>query len=782
MIQSSHEDMLGLTKELGYIHIPSPSILKILQRLCKDELSKILDAFYENVTLNPEINTLLEGKVEHLKAAQRDHWSKVMEMRLDADYLERVKRVGLAHDRHNVPTQLYIASYGHLCSAFQGLIIKEGLGEKETRDALKAVTSACFLDLSLSLKEFISERDKNIQFLLWMNQSSDASLTLEDRVKAIIREALPFLHFEMAQICADADSEFIKSFVLCDQIECDLAQGHDAVISERASSKLKLYIQDMKSILWLRKEQFEDILGEPLAPDFEVKSCVVLPLKFHEIIFGTVTLFSKKERTQETQTLQVLEGISLLFSSLIEKYSTQSFYHHNLRRLSFYDGLTGLPNRSLFMDRLEQVMRRPRRLEGTLTAIYFVDIDNFKDINDTLGHGCGDALLKAFSRNLTTSLRAEDTAARVGGDEFLIMACDLEDEIHAEEMSKRILSICSGTYKLPEAEIQISVSVGGLILSEPSLDLQQLIQKVDIAALQAKKQGKNRVVLFNPAYQEQFLEEKKLAKELEKALVHHQLRLYYQPVVDVHKQMPASFEGLVRWHHPEHGFMMPGRFVPIAENLPLILDLGLEVLDMALQDIQAFMTGFPDHPSLNISVNLSPRQLSHDDHFNKFLALIDRCEGAAKHLRIEVTESSFENNVDLMRARLKAFKDRGMKTLIDDFGTGYSSLSYLRQFEFDFLKIDGSFVKDVPTCDKSLRLLKGVIDIAQGQGIQIIAEGVETKRQLDLLMENGCHLIQGYYFSKPLPFQETNALLAKCLLTPNLFMDKIIIEDESLIA
>lgn len=782
VIESQTDDTLDPFERLGYVQKPAPHILKLLQETLRDQLPDILDVFYADLEKIPSLSPFVEGKIQKLKDAQIAHWSKVMSFTFDQEYLRRVKNVGIAHDRHNIPPDIYVASYGRFCTSFQSVITEKGLTESDRSEALVALTKACFLDLALCLREFITERDKNIQFLLWMNQPSDASFSLEERVKTVVREALPFLKFEVAQVTADQDSEFIKAFVLRAQTDRTQIGEDNAVLSERAAEKLKLHIQDKKTILWVSAHQLEEIAGEPLQGNATFKSCAVIPLKFHEIVFGTITLFSQYPRAQENQTLQVLEGMSLLFSSLVEKYSTQSFYHHNLRRLSFYDGLTGLPNRALFMDRLEQVMKRPRRLEGMLTAIYFVDIDNFKDINDTLGHGCGDALLKAFARNLTTSMRSEDTAARVGGDEFLIMACDLEDEAHAEEMSKRLMSICGGVYKIGDTEVQISVSIGGLILSEPNHDLQQLLQKVDIAALQAKKQGKNRVVLFNPQFQEQFLEEKKLVQEMEKALRKHQFRLYYQPVVDILKQTAVSFEGLVRWMHPEHGFMMPGRFVPIAEGLPLILDLGLEVLEMALQDIQAFTKGFPGHPSLNISINLSPRQLSHEDHFTKFLHLIDSVPGAAQHLRIEVTESSFENNVDLMRLRLKAFKDRGIKTLIDDFGTGYSSLSYLRQFEFDYLKIDGSFVKDVPTCDKSLRLLKGVIDIAQGQGIQIIAEGVETKRQLDLLIENGCHLIQGYYFSKPLPFQETNALLGKCLLTPNIFMDKIIHEERSLIA
>jgi EAL domain-containing protein (putative c-di-GMP-specific phosphodiesterase class I) len=302
------------------------------------------------------------------------------------------------------------------------------------------------------------------------------------------------------------------------------------------------------------------------------------------------------------------------------------------------------------------------------------------------------------------------------------------------------------------------------------------MQKVDIAAFQAKKEGKGRVVLFLPEHQKQFLEEKKMIQDMEIALRDHQFCLYYQPVININTGQIASFEALIRWIHPKKGIIAPGKFIPIAESMPLILKIGLEVLSMALRDITHFIKDFNAHPSLHISINLSSKQLAHEEHFQNFLSLIDANPQVAKHLRIEITESSFAHNTTLIRERLESFKERGIKTLIDDFGTGYSSLSYLRQFDFDYLKIDRSFVQDVASCDKSLRLLKSVIDLAHGQGIQIIAEGVETKTQLDLLQKKGCHLIQGFYFAQALPSNQIHDLLKISLENPSLFKDKALVD------
>jgi diguanylate cyclase (GGDEF)-like protein len=644
-------------------------------------------------------------------------------------------------------------------------------------DTLSALTKVCLVDMALIMQVYVTEREKNLQFLISLNQKEEVGFSVNQAVKSLAVHTLDFLDFDTVELVIDSENELLTSFHCHSVSNKTPYEDGFHFFTEKSAYKLRSYFKNNDDVLWLNEAEIKKFTPEDsVHAKKSFKTCIVFPVSFQERPFGIIAFFSKTARIKQTQTLQILEGVSRHFSLLIARHSTQSFYHHNLKRLALYDSLTGLPNRSLFIDRLDQAMKRTKRAKGFYTALFFIDIDNFKDINDTMGHSSGDAVLKAFGRCLTSYLREEDTASRIGGDEFLVLACGLQDEAHAREMSQRILNLCTGVYKVPKGDVYVSVSVGGLILSDEHTDIQQIMQKVDIAAFQAKKEGKGRVVLFLPEHQKQFLEEKKMIQDMEIALRDHQFCLYYQPVININTGQIASFEALIRWIHPKKGIIAPGKFIPIAESMPLILKIGLEVLSMALRDITHFIKDFNAHPSLHISINLSSKQLAHEEHFQNFLSLIDANPQVAKHLRIEITESSFAHNTTLIRERLESFKERGIKTLIDDFGTGYSSLSYLRQFDFDYLKIDRSFVQDVASCDKSLRLLKSVIDLAHGQGIQIIAEGVETKTQLDLLQKKGCHLIQGFYFAQALPSNQIHDLLKISLENPSLFKDKALVD------
>lgn len=779
MQTKSNDQKLEMLNDITRLSHTCTRAAKTLECIISENIEPILNEFYDTIGEYPQIKPLLTGKIEHLKKAQKQHWIRLSKIRYDEEYLQYSERIGRAHDKHAVPPEIYILSYTKILEELHIRLIRYCADNtKLLNDTITALTKISLVDIALAMQVYINEREKNLQFLLDLNQKEESTISLNNITQSLAMQTLEFLKFETVELAIESENELLTSFRCDSMANSKTYENNIYYFSKKSTYRIIKHFKNNKDILWLSKKNLEDIADEcPLMNKNNFQTCVLLPISFQERPVGVLAFFSKNERSSEKQTLKILEGVLRQLSLTIARHSAQSFYHHNLKRLSFYDSLTGLPNRSLFIDRLDQALKRTKRIKGCYTALFCIDIDNFKDINDTVGHSSGDAVLKAFGRTLTSYLREEDTASRIGGDEFLVLACGLQDEAHAHEMSQRILNLCTGMYKIPKGEIYISVSVGGLILSDDMTDIQQIMQKVDIATFQAKKEGKGRVVLFNPEHQKQFLEEKKTIQELEIALREHQFCLYYQPVIDIKTGSIASFEALIRWAHPQKGITTPGQFIPIAENIPLILSIGLEVLFMALRDITDFMRDFENHPSLYISINISSKQLAHEEHFQKFLNTIDEFPQAARHLRIEITESSFAHNTDLIRERLDSFKKRGIKILIDDFGTGYSSLSYLRQFDFDYLKVDRSFVEDVGTCDKSFRLLKSVIDLAQGQGIEIIAEGIESKTQLDLLENNGCRLIQGFYFSQAISVTKVHEFLKLSLKNPNLFKDQSIIDD-----
>lgn len=762
-------------KELTRLEQTPYDVVEILQSLIETHMSQILDTFYARAMKMGELKPFIEGRIDLLKEQQLAHWTRLAQANINKTYLEEALRAGNAHSKHSVPVEAYIGSYAYMLGELQTALLETAWAPtSELCQALTTLTSMCLSDIAIAMRVYVEEREKHMRFLLSLHRSDEGVLPLNTLVQSFVKETLAFTHFETGEVCTEYDHDLIRSFQMLRTEDGLYADENQSLLPDVVSRRFRMYFQTKPNILWFNTNQIKDFMHASKSDSASsFKTCVVLPLFSQERVIGTFCLLSSDERRKEAQTINLLNGVVQQLTLLIARHAAQESYHQNLKRLAFYDALTGLPNRALLIDRLEQALKHTKATEGQYTALFFIDIDNFKDINDTLGHTCGDTLLKVFARNLTSYLKPGDTVSRVGGDEFIILSSYLENEDHAHDLSQRLFKRCTGLYKLFMTEVNVSVSVGGLVLNGDISDTQQILQKLDIAANHAKKQGKGQVVHFTPQHQQEFLEEKRLIHDIGEALRSHQFCMYYQPIVDTQKATVSSFEALLRWQHPKNGFISPAHFIPLVEKLPLIMDLGAEVLDLCLKDIGAFDKGYPNHSSLHVSVNLSAKQMASDEYFHKLLKTIDNAKLCPGSLRIEITESSFANNIDLMRERLGSFKERGIPVLMDDFGTGYSSLSYLKEFNFDFLKMDGSFVKDIELCDKSLNLLKGVIDLAKGQNIQIIAEGVETENQLNLLQEYGCSLIQGYYFSKPLTFQETSTLLQHCLNNAEPFRDKI---------
>lgn len=442
-------------------------------------------------------------------------------------------------------------------------------------------------------------------------------------------------------------------------------------------------------------------------------------------------------------------------------FINQEKFIKSLHNSAFYDSLTGLANRSLFIDRLKQNLKKLSRIDMSYSSIIFLDIDDFKDINDKYGHTVGDEALKIIAKSISACVRQIDTVARFGGDEFIILLDSVENEGEANEIGERILKNCCRTLHINNTEIKNSVSIGLLVLENNNDIEDSILYKADKAMYKAKKLGKGQICVFDSEFVEKINSEIKMLTDLEKAIKSDEIEMYYQPIIDIESGCIAYFEALCRWHHSELGYIPPSIFIKLAETSGLILELGKKCFEIALRDMTKLRKAYPNYPGAIFSVNMSVKQFHNDKNFQAIKKLIQRSPNPPSSIKIEVTENLLLDSTDHTFEKFTTLKEMGIEVLIDDFGTGYSSLSYLNKFEFDYLKIDKIFIDTMNVDSKNLELIKAIIALSNSQNIGIIAEGIETKEQLETLYKMGCHLIQGYYFSKPLPFSEALLLVEK---------------------
>lgn len=431
--------------------------------------------------------------------------------------------------------------------------------------------------------------------------------------------------------------------------------------------------------------------------------------------------------------------------------------------LSFYDSLTKLPNRQLLLDRLNQALAS-RKLCGNEGALMFIDLDDFKTLNDTLGHDVGDLLLMECATRISNCIREGDTVARLGGDEFVVLLENLSTHVleaaaQVEDVAEKIIASLSEPYLLNAYECQNTASIG-VVLFDDHNNLQEVLFKhADIALYQAKKAGRNRWSFFDPHMQDAIVVRADLVNELRKAIDKQQFQLHYQIQVNQSGQAIGA-EALIRWPHPERGMISPFHFISLAEETGLILPIGQWVLETACAQLAAWQHHATTR-DLTLSVNVSARQFRQVDFVEKVQKALHHSAADPTKLKLELTESLLVDNVKEIVVTMNALKALGIKFSLDDFGTGYSSLQYLKQLPLDQLKIDQSFVRDLVDDDSDKAIVLTVITMANSLGLNVIAEGVETKAQRQFLLDNKCENYQGYLFSKPVPIDEFEALLEK---------------------
>lgn len=433
--------------------------------------------------------------------------------------------------------------------------------------------------------------------------------------------------------------------------------------------------------------------------------------------------------------------------------------HRRLEHDAIHDNLTGLPNRSLLMERLDLAIDRRRRHPEFCYAVLFLDLDRFKVINDSLGHHVGDDLLIGMAELLRCHLRAHDLAARLGGDEFVVLLEDITDGQEAAQVAQRILSSLKKPFVLNNREVFVSSSIGIALGDSCYNHGAEVLRDADIAMYRAKGEGKSRFTLFNPEMHVQIINEMNLENDLRRALENQEFYLVYQPIVCLQDGRIQGLEGLVRWQHPQRGLMSPEEFIPLAEETGAIVGLGAWVLRQACQQLSHWQQRFPQAKALNINVNLSAQQLR-DPHFAVRVEQILSATRLRPHqLELEVTESVLLADVELILANLHAMRARGVRLSVDDFGTGYSSLSYLHRFPFSSIKVDQAFIKGMALNTQSANIVNSILALANSLNLDVVAEGVESMGEVTYLHQLECKLAQGYYFSRPLLPSQIEELL-----------------------
>ncbi|RFP13901.1 EAL domain-containing protein [Duganella sp. BJB475] len=429
-----------------------------------------------------------------------------------------------------------------------------------------------------------------------------------------------------------------------------------------------------------------------------------------------------------------------------------------IRKLAYYDMLTGLPNRRLLYDRLQQAMAGHAR-SGRQGALLLIDLDHFKTLNDTKGHGVGDLLLSAVAERLTRCVGAGDTVARLGGDEFIVLLPELAAGAAAlaGAAGERIHDALSEPYDLCGHQHHSSPSIGIALFDGREQELGELMKRADTAMYQAKAAGRNAVRFFDPAMQAQVAAHAAVAADLRQAVAQAQLSLHYQPQIDAAGRVCGA-EALLRWRHPRRGAVSPAEFIPVAEDTGLILPIGAWVLETACAQLAAW-AATPRTAQLELAVNVSPRQFNQPDFEAQVLAALSASGARPELLKLELTEGLLLDNVDAVIRKMAALKARGIGLSLDDFGTGYSSLSYLKRLPLDQLKIDQSFVRDLISNGPDAAIAGTIIALGRSLGMTVIAEGVETAPQRDWLAAAGCQVYQGYYFSRPLALEQFEAFL-----------------------
>ena len=480
---------------------------------------------------------------------------------------------------------------------------------------------------------------------------------------------------------------------------------------------------------------------------------------------GVVTNFESRIYRRNGEIIWISEnaravhdgnGKLLFFEGTVEAITERKLHEAEIRFQATHDALTGLPNRTLLYDRMQQAMLHSERY-GNLTAVAFLDLDQFKFINDSLGHQVGDELLKITAQRLKSCLRESDTVARQGGDEFVLLLTSQPNEESITQTMQRVLHEVAQPWTANDLEFRITCSMGITLYPNDGRDAETLLKHADSAMYKAKELGRNMFQYYSAEMNSTVTDRLELLNRLRQAIPNDELVLHYQPKLNLASGEIIGVEALIRWDSPHSGLVSPGAFIPLAEETGLIIPIGEWVLQTACRRNRAWQDA--GYPPVVISVNLSPRQLARGDIVQQVARVLAETGLDAQWLELEITESVMATEVEKSFAMLTELRAMGVRISLDDFGTGYSSLSYLKRFPVDTLKIDQSFVRDIATDGNSAAIVRAIVSLGHNLNLNVLAEGIETAEQSALLRQNGCNEGQGYLISRPVPEKDFLRLL-----------------------
>lgn len=477
-------------------------------------------------------------------------------------------------------------------------------------------------------------------------------------------------------------------------------------------------------------------------------------LKFQAAKAEISQLNSELENRVSDRTVELEKANEKLKQEIVERQRAEK----RLLHMAWHDSLTGLPNRSLLIEELQTCLNRVKKNSNYLFAVLFLDCDRFKIVNDSLGHLVGDQVIIAIAKRLQSCLSAEDTLARLGSDEFTIIIRNIQDISDAINRAKTINQELQLPLKIESYDVFINVSIGIAMGNATYEKPEHILRDADIAMYQAKKLGHAHYQVFESSMRDNVLKRLQLDTDLRLAVQNQEFYLNYQPIISLCTGKMAGFEALVRWHHPQQGFISPGEFIPMAEETGLIVPIGIWVLREACQTMQYWIEKFPEL-KLHISVNLSVKQFRQPNLIEAIDQILAETKLNSEYLKLEITETAIMDNAESANRLLKQLRARKIKLSLDDFGTGYSSLSYLHRFHLDTLKIDRSFIGNISDDRESLEIVEAIVTLAHQLKMDVVAEGVETLMHFNQLRTLGIEFGQGYFFAKPLDTESAEAFI-----------------------
>lgn len=659
------------------------------------------------------------------------------------------------------------------------LMKKNGLIEQPAFDALSELISIFYAPLRTALdtsflKDFqqrfqaaADEQARALEFIIELNNLTESDKVFDMFAVELFRR----IPFECIGFFLHEDDRLKNKMIACSDTRFDPIKDEWAAYLNDKSYELNsmdggvahaflknasMMFQDVQQVLHMpmseKDVQTLRILKTP-------RTLLVLPIRYQKQPIGSIAFFSLTKIVEVSKAdLRMLENLSSFLGTAIinsQNFALSRQQNAELKRLASHDVLTGLPNRALLMDRLRQGMARWGRHKQKAT-IAFVDLDHFKNINDSLGHAAGDKTLVTVAEKLMNAVRQSDTVARFGGDEFVLILEDRNGIDSHIRVLERIAAMLSEPMLDLPLEFAITSSIGFSRYPEDGEDADTLLNAADTAMYLAKQLGRSNIQPYTADMRKQAFDRLTMENKLRHAAENNQLILHYQPKVDLRTGRVVGLEALVRWNHPELGMVMPGVFIPLAEETGLIVPIGDWILRAACEQALAWkQAGTP----IPVAVNLSALQFQQADISSRVRFALESIGLDAQYLELELTETMSMVNPEKSIAIMQTFKELGITLTIDDFGTGYSNLSYLKRFPVDKLKLDQSFVRDITQSAEALAISQAVLAVAHSLGLKVVAEGVETEAQLNLLSRNNCDEVQGYYFSRPMPAEQCAAFL-----------------------